>query len=46
VAVETIFLCFCEDKLLNDGKVRPYFMSEELKNLIDKAKKAAKGREQ
>jgi solute carrier family 44 protein 1 (choline transporter-like protein) len=46
VAVETIFLCFCEDKLLNDGKLRPYFMSEELKNLIDKAKKTAKGREQ
>ena len=27
MAVDTIFLCFCEDSDRNDGENRPYFMS-------------------
>ena len=29
--IDTIFICFCEDVLLNDGVQRPYFMSIGLK---------------
>ncbi|XP_063910490.1 choline transporter-like protein 3 [Zophobas morio] len=46
VAVETIFICFCEDKLMNDGNTKPYFMSERLKTLISAAREATKLREQ
>ncbi|RZC33073.1 choline transporter-like protein 2, partial [Asbolus verrucosus] len=42
VAIETMFLCFCEDKLMNDGKDREYFMSPELLAIVNKAKEAAK----
>ncbi|XP_044269841.1 choline transporter-like protein 1 isoform X2 [Tribolium madens] len=41
VAVETIFICFCEDKLLHSGNNNEFFMSQELKTLIDEAKKIA-----
>ena len=30
MAVDTIFLCFCEDSDRNDGVNRPYFMSTGL----------------
>ena len=30
MAVDTIFLCFCEDSAHNDGKGNPYFMSDNL----------------
>ena len=30
MAVDTIFLCFCEDSTHNDGKGNPYFMSDNL----------------
>ena len=30
MAVDTIFLCFCEDSDRNDGVERPYFMSTGL----------------
>ncbi|XP_064212492.1 choline transporter-like protein 2 isoform X2 [Tribolium castaneum] len=45
VAVETIFICFCEDKLLHSANNKDYFMSEELKTLIETAKKAARRQE-
>ena len=30
MAVDTIFLCFCEDSTHNDGKGNPFFMSDNL----------------
>ena len=30
MAVDTIFLCFCEDSDRNDGVERPYYMSTGL----------------
>jgi solute carrier family 44 protein 1 (choline transporter-like protein) len=30
MAIDTIFLCFCEDSDRNDGISRPYFMSTGL----------------
>jgi len=30
MAIDTIFLCFCEDCEQNDGLNRPYFMSRGL----------------
>nr|KAJ3420804.1 hypothetical protein HK105_005229 [Polyrhizophydium stewartii] len=35
VAIETIFLCFCEDVEMNDGSLeRPYYMSDSLKKFM------------
>ena len=28
MAINTIFLCFCEDSARNDGITRPYYMSK------------------
>ncbi|XP_045462811.1 choline transporter-like protein 1 [Harmonia axyridis] len=36
--IDSIFMCFCEDSLLNDGMARPYFMSKELRKIIEKSK--------
>ncbi|XP_044269672.1 choline transporter-like protein 3 [Tribolium madens] len=37
-AVGTIFLCYCEDVIMNDGsRERPYFMSKELEETLDEA---------
>ena len=30
MAIDTIFLCFCEDCEKNDGVTKPYFMSKGL----------------
>ena len=30
MAMDTIFLCFCEDSDRNDGVTKPYFMSKGL----------------
>ncbi|XP_018567651.1 choline transporter-like protein 2 [Anoplophora glabripennis] len=37
--IDTIFICFCEDKVLNDGMARPYAMSKELMDFVDNVKK-------
>ncbi|WAR22682.1 CTL1-like protein [Mya arenaria] len=34
MAIDTIFLCFCEDSLMNDGGLKPYFMSIGLQKCI------------
>lgn len=40
MAIDTIFLCFCEDCERNDGSAsRPYYMSEELQAFTDKHKR-------
>lgn len=38
-AIDTIFLCFCEDSLLNDGMARPYAMSRDLMEFVENSKK-------
>uniref|UniRef100_V5G3P1 Choline transporter-like protein n=1 Tax=Anoplophora glabripennis TaxID=217634 RepID=V5G3P1_ANOGL len=37
-AIDTIFLCFCEDCTLNDGMSRPYAMSTALMEFMDNSK--------
>jgi len=37
-AIDTIFICFCEDREINDGISRPYYMSSELMEFIEKSK--------
>lgn len=34
MTVDTIFLCFCEDIVENDGGSRPYYMSTEFMNVM------------
>ncbi|CAG9816336.1 unnamed protein product [Phaedon cochleariae] len=36
--IDTIFLCFCEDSLLNDGMSRPYAMSRDLMEFVENSK--------
>lgn len=40
--VDTLFICYCEDNLLNDGTVRPYYMSTNLKEFVEESKKVYK----
>ncbi|KAJ8964472.1 hypothetical protein NQ317_016595 [Molorchus minor] len=36
--IDSLFICFCEDSLMNDGMARPYAMSRELMEFLDNAK--------
>lgn len=38
MTVDTIFICFCDDLVENDGSSMPYFMSLELKEVMKKMK--------
>lgn len=40
MAIDTIFLCFCEDCEQNDGLSRPYYMSRGLMEFVQNSKKA------
>lgn len=40
MAIDTIFLCFCEDSERNDGKTKPYYMPDSLRNFVDESSKA------
>lgn len=40
MAIDTIFLCFCEDCEVNDGITRPYYMSRSLMELVENSNKA------
>ena len=40
MAIDTIFLCFCEDSSRNDGINKPYYMSRELMQFVENSKKA------
>ncbi|CAH1108165.1 unnamed protein product [Psylliodes chrysocephalus] len=40
MAIDTIFLCFCEDCEQNDGETRPYFMSRGLMEFVENSKRA------
>lgn len=37
--IDTIFICFCEDSMLNDGMARPYAMSRNLMEFVENSKK-------
>ena len=44
MAIDTILLCFCEDKTSNDGSPeRPYFMSPRLQKFIGAQKRKGGG---
>lgn len=34
MTVDTIFLCYCEDSDQNDGCLKPFFMSDDLKRVM------------
>ncbi|XP_071964392.1 choline transporter-like protein 1 [Antedon mediterranea] len=40
MAIDTLFLCFCEDCKANDGIVKPYYMSKNLMKFVENAAKA------
>ncbi|XP_025829941.1 choline transporter-like protein 1 [Agrilus planipennis] len=40
MAIDTIFICFCEDCEQNDGLSRPYYMSRDLMHFVENSKKA------
>ncbi|KAG5877891.1 hypothetical protein JTB14_005130 [Gonioctena quinquepunctata] len=40
MAIDTIFICFCEDCEMNDGVSKPYFMSRGLMEFVENSKKA------
>ncbi|CAG0900756.1 unnamed protein product, partial [Darwinula stevensoni] len=40
MAVDTLFLCFCEDVERNDGVNRPYYMSKGLMEFVENSKQA------
>lgn len=40
MAIDTIFLCFCEDSERNDGITRPYYMSKGLMEFVENSSKA------
>ncbi|XP_034942044.1 choline transporter-like protein 1 isoform X2 [Chelonus insularis] len=40
--IDTIFICFCEDCVRNDGISRPYYMSKGLMEFVENSKKALK----
>lgn len=39
MAIDTIFLCFCEDCEQNDGMAKPYYMSRGLMEFVENSKK-------
>ncbi|KAI3630109.1 hypothetical protein MIR68_011544 [Amoeboaphelidium protococcarum] len=42
MAIDTVFLCFCEDSERNDGSAqKPYYMEESLRKFVDDANKKA-----
>lgn len=40
MAIDTIFICFCEDCENNDGISKPYYMSRGLMEFVQNSKKA------
>ena len=39
MTIDTIFICFCEDCIHNDGVEKPYFMSKGLMEFVEASKK-------
>jgi len=46
MAIDTVFICFCEDCDMNDGQSRPYYMSKGLMEFVKKSNKALKTRKE
>ncbi|XP_053395595.1 choline transporter-like protein 2 [Mercenaria mercenaria] len=44
MTVDTIFICFCEDTMMNDGDTRPYFMSVGLRRCMSAGLKVEKSK--
>ena len=42
MAVDTTFICFCEDLERNNGQDKPYFMSKSLLKVLGKKNKTVK----
>ncbi|XP_037085823.1 choline transporter-like protein 1 [Pollicipes pollicipes] len=40
MAIDALFICFCEDCEMNDGIEKPYYMSKGLMELVQNSKKA------
>lgn len=40
MAIDTIFLSFCEDSERNDGITKPYYMSKGLMEFVENSSKA------
>lgn len=40
MTIDTIFLCFCEDSIQNDGLSRPFYMSRNLMEFIQNSKQS------
>ncbi|CAG9768393.1 unnamed protein product [Ceutorhynchus assimilis] len=36
--IDTLFVCYCEDNLLNDGMSKPYYMSNEFMGFMEKSR--------
>ncbi|XP_076320021.1 choline transporter-like protein 1 isoform X3 [Tachypleus tridentatus] len=45
MAIDTLFLCFCEDCERNDGVEKPYYMSSGLMVFVENSKKALEAEE-
>lgn len=45
MTIETIFLCFCEDYGKNNGESKPYHMSRNLMEFIEKSRNLTKSRQ-
>lgn len=43
MALDTMYVCYCEDYEKNDGISKPYFMSRGLMEFMQKMKSAAGG---
>lgn len=46
MAIDTIFLCFCEDSERNDGIEKPYYMSKGLMEFVENSSKALEAMKQ
>ncbi|RZC36197.1 choline transporter-like protein 1, partial [Asbolus verrucosus] len=44
--IDTLFICFCEDKVINDGLSKPYYMSRGLMEFVENSKKVYGNKDQ
>ncbi|KAF7286040.1 hypothetical protein GWI33_008343 [Rhynchophorus ferrugineus] len=45
IAVDTLLICFCEDKLINDGSAKPFYASRNLLQFVEDSKRVFKKKE-
>jgi solute carrier family 44 protein 1 (choline transporter-like protein) len=46
MAIDTVFICFCEDCDMNDGISKPYYMSKGLMEFVKNSEKALRTRKE